>query len=212
MERLKTSIARWLCGLFLVAFSIPSALANTDYAYVFTANPGQVTWYNGTTIEIQVVPLSPGYAPPPDVGFLVVSLDFHGVLNLPAWAGDPPFFGPTPASMTPFTFSPSAMALNESFSEITSANASGWQGTFSGYGAGYTPIDQVAGYYVVSSYQMYWGSDGGGTGQAVTSEYATGTWSLVPDAGSSFELLAAALAALGAGRLAFGGWKNHGKS
>ena len=79
-------------------------------------------------------------------------------------------------------------------------------------GRGYTPIDQVSGYYVVSSYQMYWGSDGGGTGQAVTSEYATGTWSLVPDAGSSFELLAAALAALGAGRLAFGGWKNHGKS
>jgi hypothetical protein len=52
---------------------------------------------------------------------------------------------------------------------------------------------------------MYWGSDGGGTGQAVTSEYATGTWSLVPDAGGSFEFLAAAMAALGAGRFVFQG-------
>jgi hypothetical protein len=133
---MRHSIAAGICGIFLVAFFTPSALANTDYTYAFTANPGQVTWYNGTTIEIQVVPLSPGYAPPPDVGFLVVSLDFHGVLDLSAWAGDPPFFGPTPASMTPFTFSPSATALNESFSEIASANASGWEGAFSGYGAG----------------------------------------------------------------------------
>jgi hypothetical protein len=212
MERAKTRIVCWFCALFFVAFSLPNALANTDYTYVFTANPGQVTWYNGTTIEIQITPLPPGFEPPPDLSFNVVSLVFHGVLDLPAWAGDPPFFGPTPASMTPFTFSPSATALNESFSDIGPANASGWQGAFSGYWGIATPQDTLSVGYVVSSSEVYFWPDAGGTGQAINNVTASGTWSLVPDAGSSFELLAAAMAALGVGRLILDGRRNYGKT
>jgi hypothetical protein len=212
MERAKTRIVCWFCALFFVAFSLPNALANTDYTYVFTANPGQVTWYNGTTIEIQITPLPPGFEPPPDLSFNVVSLVFHGVLDLGAWAGDPPFFGPTPASMTPFSFSPSALGLEESFSDIDSANASGWGGGFNGYGAGYTPQDQVAGSYLITTSEVFWTTDGGGTGQPIITETATGTWSLVADEGSSFELLAGVMAALGAGRFVLDGRRDYGKS
>jgi hypothetical protein len=205
MAKRNLTFVCWICGLILGVVSIPSALAQAEYTYMFTANPGQVTWYNGTTVEIQVQPGGPNEFPPPDLVFTIVSLDFHGVLDLSSWAGDPPQFGPAPASLTPFSFSdPPSQGLNSV--SIAYANAYSWQGALSGYGSGYTPLDPVAGTFLVSSYEMFWGPDAGGTGQPIVTEYAQGTWSLVPDAGSSFELLATAMAALAAGRLLFGGW------
>jgi hypothetical protein len=204
---MRRRIAGSICGLLIVTVFIPSALAQTDYTYVFTANPGQVTWYNGTTIEIQVEPGGPNELPPPDLICDVVALDFHGVCDLPAWAGDPPYYGPSPASLTAFSFGnlPNVFSISE-------ANAFGWSGAISGYGGGGPPQDPVSGIYELSSSVLFWGPGDGGTGQPVITEYATGTWSLVPDAGSSFELLAAAVAALGAGRLLLRGRRDYGKS
>jgi hypothetical protein len=196
------SIVCWFCALFFVAFSLPSALANTDYTYLFTANPGQVTWYNGTTIEIQVS-LGPPYPLPPyDEYFYVVSLDMHADLDLGA-------YGAAPASLTPFSFSPNVQALEAINVSILSADAFGWTGAFSGYGGN---IDGIGGSYFMSSSEVVWGVDSGGGPQQIFTVPASGTWSLVPDAGSSFELLAAAMSVLGAGRLVFGGWKHYGKS
>ena len=215
-KRTKTGIrqglARWVYGLFFVALSIPSVLASADYSYVFTANPGQVTWYNGTTIEIQVTPGLPGNIPPPDLFYQIVSLDFHGALDLPATAGDPPYYGPSPGSLTPFSFSLSAIGLYQDFVSIGSANASSWSGGFNGFGGPNLPIDPVSGSYLITSSEVFWDIESGGTGQPIILQSATGTWSFVPDGGSSFELLAAALAALAAGRLLLRRPGDYGKS
>jgi hypothetical protein len=205
-------IDSWICGLFFVAACVPSAPAQTDYTYVFTANPGQVTWYNGTTFEISVSPGPPGLLPPPDEYFNLMSINFNAVLDLPATAGDPPYYGPSPASLTPFSFSPSGPDLGEVTVEISAANASGWAGFFFGYGGGGLPGQPGPGQYAVYSDGVVWGPGDGGTSQPVIVEAATGTWSLVPDAGSSFELLATAMAALGADRLFLRGRRDYGKS
>jgi hypothetical protein len=187
------SLACPICGLFLVAAAIPSALADTDFTYMFTANLGQVTWYNGSTIEIDVSP-GPAGGLPPDLFCQVVAMDLHAVLDLPATAGDPPYYGPSSGSLTPFSFGNLPNMYN-----IPDANAFGWSGSFSGYGGGGLPEDPVSGAYFVNSSSVLWGPDAGGTGQPIITEAATGTWSLVPDAGSSFELLAMGMVALGAG-------------
>jgi hypothetical protein len=211
MAKRKPTVLCAILGLFLVAVPTPMAFGDTDYTYEFTANPGQVTWYNGTTFEVEVTPLPPIIFPPPDEYIDVVALDFHGACDLPAWAGDPPYYGPTPASLTPFSFSPSGLALSEISSSFSGANAFGWSGSFTGYGGGGPPQDPVSGYYAINSSSVVWGPDSGGTGQPVTVEAATGTWSLVPDAGSSFELLATAIGALGVGRFLLRGRRNHAK-
>jgi hypothetical protein len=198
MEKARPSIACWVYGLFFLAALIPSALASTDYSYVFTANPGQVTWYNGTTIEIQVTPGLPDESPPPDLFFNVVSLVFHGDVDLGA-------YGDIPASLTPFSFSvPPSGGLD--VVGIAYANQFGWQGGISGYGG--PGISGFSGAYFMSSTTVAWGPDSGGGPQPIIIEPATGTWSLVPDGGGSFELLAAALAALGAGRRLMGRARN----
>jgi hypothetical protein len=191
---MRARLACWVYGLFFVAVSIPNALADVIYTYEFTANPGQVTWYNGTTIGIDVIQVPPA---PPSLFYNLVYLDFHGALDLAAWGGNP-WFGPAPASLTPFAFTESSHFYFSSFN-ISDANAFGWAGSFSGYGGG-APQDNTGGDWEVSSSGVIWGPDTPGTGQPIIVESATGTWSLVPDAGSSFELLAAALAALAAGR------------
>jgi hypothetical protein len=199
---IRRSISCWICGLFLGAVSIHNALAQPDYTYEFTANPGQVTWYNGTTIEIQVELGAPYPSPPYDEYFYVVAMDFHADLDLGA-------YGTTPASLTPFTFSPSVQALETIDISILSADAFGWTGAFSGYGGG---IDGIAGAYFIDSTEVVWGPNAGGGPQPIITVPATGTWSFVPDAASSLELFAAAMAALGAGRLLLRRPGNYGKT
>ena len=50
-KSVKLTIASSICGLFLATTATPSAFAD-DYTFVFTASPGQPTYFNGTTIEI----------------------------------------------------------------------------------------------------------------------------------------------------------------
>jgi hypothetical protein len=213
MKRLELTVASLIGGLFLVAASPPSALADTnytyDYTYVFTANPGQVTGYNGSTIEINESP-GPG-RPFPSPWFSVVSIDMRAVIEMGAWSGGNGY-GPAPASSTPCSFSVPSFELPVPYSgdcDIGYANSFGWDGWMAGGWAGSTPFGcPTLDYYLTSSGLML-AIEGPGDGQPYIDTPASGTWSLdVPDAGSSFELLAAAMAALGAGRLLLRGRKN----
>jgi hypothetical protein len=97
----------------------------------------------------------------------------------------------------------------ENFFEMSYANSSGWQGLFWDGWGGYIPPGCPTLDYIISSDEIWFNIDTGGSGQPFTTPPAFGTWALdVPDAGSSFELLATAMAALGAGRLFLRGRKN----
>src|SRR5665213_74262 len=84
MKRFASSVASWICGLLLATISIPSALANADYTYKFTADPGQVTWYNDTTVEINESQLPPNDFPPPDLWFSLVSINVLADIDMGA--------------------------------------------------------------------------------------------------------------------------------
>ena len=120
-----------------------------------------------------------------------MSLVFHGDVDLGA-------YGDLPASLTPFSFSvPPSGGMN--VVGIAYANQFGWQGSISGYGGPGVSQTGFSGAYFMSSTTVAWGPDSGGGPQPIIIESATGTWSLVPEAGDSFELLAATLAALAGG-------------
>jgi hypothetical protein len=199
----KLSIASWFCGLFLVAFSTPRALADADYTYVFTANPGQVTCYNGTSFTINVINVPPSDFPPNGLWYTLQNIHILAEIDMGAWAGYPPYEGPAPASSTPVSYSPSRMPVYDTgHFEVSYANSSGWQGLFWDYWGGYTPFGCPTLDYVISSDEIWLNIDTGGSGQPFITPHASGTWALdVPDAGSSLELLAMATVALGAGRL-----------
>jgi hypothetical protein len=202
LKRLKLTYAWWICGLLIVAFSIPCALANTDYTYVFTANPGQVTWYNGTTIEISVA-IGPPYPYPPYGEYCsLVSMHMVAEVDMAAWAGAYGY-GPAPASLTPSSYSwSSGDGLTDM--NIGSANRSGWGGGFDSGWGGAIPFDSPDLVFLIqsSSVGLYINSGGLDPDGFITTP-ASGTWTFVADAGSSFELLTTAMVALGAGRLVF---------
>ncbi len=174
----------WCCGLGLASLFTLDARANYDLTYEFTANPGQPTGYNGTTIEIEVTPYPPGYIPephqPPSI-FSVLSIDFFGV---------------APGSSTPFSsvLSPVTIPSN---TDITAATPTGWQGYTGGTGEAYTPeygnFSIAVGIYPNNvEYGPFF--------PLFTSQSADGTWSLVPDSSNSFALLATSMLALWTGR------------
>jgi hypothetical protein len=201
MAKRKLILAFWICGLSLVAVSIPRALADTDFTYMFTANPGQMTYYNGTTFEINVSQLPPGQSPPPDLWFTLLSLHMYADIEMGAWGGDLPYAPPAPASSTPSSFSTSYLPGNLGPDcMIGAASAAGWQGGFDGGYGGYTPPGCPALNYFVGSSRVELIINSGGDGQPFNDQYASGTWSLVPDASSSIELLAMGIIALGTGR------------
>lgn len=194
-------MACWTSALFLAAVSISSARADVDYTYEFTANPGQVTWFNGTTIEIDAA--SNPYNPPYDQTCSLVSMHMYAEVDMRAWAGG---FGyeAAPASLTP---SQDLWTRGNGLTDmrIEYANPSGWGGEFDSGWGGTVPFDCPFLEFVVEGSSVALDINSGGVApEAYIPTSASGTWALVPDAGSSFELLAAALLVLGAGRLVFG--------
>ena len=203
-----TKLSSGLMGGLLLA---ASAHANTDYTYVFTANPGQVTWYNGTTIEISVTP-NPYI--PNDPLCTVVSLNMIAEIDMaaqPAEFG----YGPAPASLTPGSMTLPYLAGGypgqlESHG-VGNADSSGWTTEFDTGWSGGTPFGCPALYAVLTSSSVQLSINSGGLDPAAFMDTpATGTWSfmplltvqlqpfVVPDETDSFTLLAAAAAILGA--------------
>jgi hypothetical protein len=199
---MKPSLVRWMSGLFLVAVSTLSALANADYSYVFTANPGQVTWYNGTTIQIDAT-YNP-YNPPYDQSCFLISMHMFAEIDMAPWAGGYGY-GPAPASLTPSSYSLSSrnsFPISLTDMNIAYAYPSGWGGEFDRGWGGAIPFDCPALDFVIEGSQVGLYIESGGLApESFITTPASGTWALVPDAGGSFELLATAMAALGTGHL-----------
>jgi hypothetical protein len=190
-NKAKLTIAYASCGLWLAAASTSSA-STSDYAYQFTANPGQSTVFNGTTVEIEVV------VEPCDSMESVFNWNFIDTA-LPA--------GVTPSSQ----ITPGTSYLVDNC--IAGANYLNWIGEFDGASTSlnyFCENDGIAGSALVGDYVEDF--------PQIPTQYAYGSWApasitgllsnSVPDSGSSLELLAAATVALAAGRHFFRGYGN----
>ena len=172
MNKVRPTISCSICGLFFLTVSMQSLFAN-DYTYVFTADPGQPTEFNGTIVEIEVT-REPG-------------VDLADVFG---WNFED---AALPACVTPGSqITPGTSGLLDNY--ISDADNINWCGDFDGSSASfnfYCENDGVAGQAVVGDYVE-------GMPQ-IPIQYAAGSWTSIPDQGNTLILLTVAMATLGAG-------------
>lgn len=179
MKRIKLHFTFWICGLSFLGIFTHSAFA-IEYKYIFSAAQGELTEFNGTTIDLEVTAVS-------GQSQFVNVASFNFEVQNASWLPGTPPIG--------FSLSPSGTYAEDFISDATPL---GWIGSCYGYsdfildGAGGTlswvMSDSEVGFYI----------DGA---PEVPSQYACGTWALVPDTCDTLELLIGALVALQVGCL-----------